>query len=303
MHQVAVFSSSSDITASSGVNLEVVAGLVRTTQLADFPVTCLGEENAYEIAIPDGLIEDSTHQDTLLTSLRKPADTRSIDVNLVPGNNRRKKLLIADMDSTIITGESLDDMSQLAGMAEKIFPITRRAMRGELDFEEALDARLALLAGQPESLIAAALDQAELTAGAKTLVATMRANGAFCYLVSGGFTAITGPIAEQCGFHDHQANILEVHNGALMGRVKKPVLDSDAKAGFLTQYCKEHSLTPDDAACIGDGANDLAMLGMAGYGVAFKGKPLLRAKVRLQLNHTDLTGLLFLQGYHAEEFA
>ena len=207
------------------------------------------------------------------------------------------------MDSTIITSESLDDMARIAGLAEAIIPITERAMHGELDFEAALYERVALLRGQPESLIDQALEEAKLTGGAKLVVKTMRAHGASCYLVSGGFTAITGPVAAICGFHDHHANVLEAVDGHLTGTVAKPVLDQVSKLAFLDHYCGEHGITRDEAACIGDGANDLAMLQAAGLGVALRGKPLLREAVVVQLNHTNLTGLLYLQGYGEAEFA
>ena len=216
--------------------------------------------------------------------------------------NRRKRLLIADMDSTIITSESLDDMAEIAGLSSAILPITARAMRGELDFEAALDERVALLRGLPTSLIEQALDEARLTAGARQLVQTMRANGAKCYLVSGGFTAITGPIAVACGFHGDHANVLETKDGLLTGTVAKPVLDRDSKLQFLDRYCASLGIGREAAACIGDGANDLAMLQAAGLGVAFNGKPLLREAVTLQLDHTDLTGLLYLQGYRQSDF-
>ena len=178
----------------------------------------------------------------------------------------------------------------------------RSAMRGELDFEAALDERVALLRGLPVSLIKQALDEARLTAGARQLVQTMRANGAKCYLVSGGFTAITGPIAVACGFHGDHANILETKDGLLTGTVTKPVLDRDSKLQFLDRYCASLGIGREAAACIGDGANDLAMLQAAGLGVAFNGKPLLREAVTLQLDHTDLTGLLYLQGYRQSDF-
>ncbi len=193
-------------------------------------------------------------------------------------------------------------MARIAGLAGAIIPITERAMRGELDFEAALDERVALLRGQPVSLIDQALGEAELTGGAQCLVRTMRAHDASCFLVSGGFTAITGPVAAKCGFNDHHANVLEVEDEKLTGTVAKPVLDRDAKLAFLDHYCAGLGITRDNAACIGDGANDLAMLQAAGLGVALNGKPLLREAVAVQLNHTDLRGLLYLQGYSESDF-
>ena len=236
------------------------------------------------------------------SALRAAGDAQRIDANIIMSGNREKRLLIADMDSTIITSESLDDMARIAGIADDILPITARAMRGELDFEQALDARLALFAGKAASLVDDALREVEFSGGATTLVRTMRQAGASCYLVSGGFTAITEPGAAQCGFNGTHANHLEIEGGRLLGKVRKPVLDSGAKARYLAHYCKQLGISAAEAACIGDGANDLDMLAAAGFGVAFHGKPLLRQTVDLQLNHTDLTGLLYLQGYTADAF-
>ena len=235
-------------------------------------------------------------------ALRHQADKAAIDVNVVPIKNRRKAILMADMDSTIITSESLDELAIAAGIGEQIIGITRRAMAGEIDFEAALDERVAMLAGKPKLLIDKMVADSRLTAGARTLVQTMRAHGAFCYLVSGGFEALTGSIAATCGFHNHHANHLEHDDKTITGTVQKPVLDHYAKVTYLQHYCAVHDVDMADTACIGDGANDLDMLGNAGFGVAFAGKPILREKVALQLNHTDLTGLLFLQGYRRDQF-
>ena len=291
MHQLAVFSSSTNTIVSPQVADDLLtkaamnADQDRGRQLAP----CL----AYEVPVSGA---------NTFEPLRLAANEVGIDVNLVPAANRRKHLLIADMDSTIVTSETLDDMAQLAGLADAIAPITARSMRGELDFEASLDERLALLTDFPDSLITDTLAAIELTGGARTLVQTMRSNGAMCYLVSGGFTAMTGPVAAKCGFHGDHANVLETADGKLAGTVKKPVLDRAAKLTFLDKYCQQHGLTRKDAACVGDGANDLTMLKAAGFGVAFNGKPLLREQVALQLNHTDLTGLLYLQGYGQDEF-
>jgi phosphoserine phosphatase len=235
-------------------------------------------------------------------ALRHEADKTAIDVNVVPVENRRKTILMADMDSTIITSESLDELAVAAGVGEQVIGITRRAMAGEIDFEAALDERVALLAGKPKSLIDKMVADSRLTAGARTLVQTMRANGAFCYLVSGGFDALTGPIAATCGFHNNHANHLDHDDKTITGTVQRPVLDSHAKVTYLQRYCAVHGVDMAATACIGDGANDLDMLGTAGFGVAFAGKPILREKVALQLNHSDLTGLLFLQGYRQDQF-
>ena len=294
MQQLAVFSTSAD----HGTTEQALRTLVSMPGCGgdpDISITCLAENRAYEI-IMDGTA------DQLLAALRPLADNAGIDVNIVPATNRRKALLLADMDSTIITSESLDDMAMMAGLADKVLPVTRRAMNGELDFTEALDARIALFAGQPESLLQDAFNDAVLASGAITLVRTMRANGARAYLVSGGFTAITGPVAAACGFDGHHANRLELADGMLAGTVARPILDGDAKAHYLRQYCSKMGIDAGSVAAIGDGTNDLAMLTLAGCGVAFHGKPALRQAISLQLNHTDLTGLLYLQGYRATDF-
>ena len=294
MHHSAVFSSSERpcLAIDDGVACLAAAGIRSDANSAGW----LHAGKAWDIPIGE-------YDAAALTRLRNHVGESGTDINILPATGRRKRLLLADMDSTIITSESLDDMARIAGLAEAIIPITERAMRGELNFEAALDERVALLRGQPESLIDRALAEAELTGGAELVVRTMRAHGASCYLVSGGFTAITGPVAAICGFHDHHANVLEADVGHLTGTVAKPVLDRESKLAFLDRYCAEHGITRDEAACIGDGANDLAMLQAAGLGVALKGKPVLREAVVVQLNHTDLTGLLYLQGYGEAEFA
>ena len=294
MHQTAVFSSST----RGSVTAEIASGILGAAGIdADLAaVRVLDEAHALDLPLPETVDVDG------MATLRARGDLQGIDANIVPSEGRRKQLLIADMDSTVITSESLDDMARLAGIADDILPITTRAMRGELDFEQALDARLALFAGKPARLVDEALAEVEFSGGANTLVRTMRAAGASCYLVSGGFTVITAPVAERCGFTGTHANHLEIEGGKLLGKVRKPVLDSGAKARYLAHYCAELGIAPAEAACIGDGANDLDMLEAAGFGVAFHGKPLLREKIPLQLNHTDLTGLLYLQGYTADAF-
>ncbi len=294
MHQTAVFSSST----RGSVTVETASAILAAAGIdADLAaVRVLDEAYALDLPLP------ATVDVACMAALRARGDLQGIDVNIVPSEGRSKQLLIADMDSTVIISESLDDMARLAGIADDILPITTRAMRGELDFEQALDARLALFAGKPASLVDKALNEVEFSGGATTLVRTMRAAGASCYLVSGGFTVITVPVGERCGFTGTHANHLEIEEGKLLGKVRKPVLDGGAKARYLTHYCAELGIAPGEAACIGDGANDLDMLEAAGFGVAFHGKPLLREKVPLQLNHTDLTGLLYLQGYTADTF-
>ena len=216
--------------------------------------------------------------------------------------NGKKKLLIADMDSTIITSESIDDLAEIAGVGDKVAAITQRSMAGEIDFEKALLERVAMLRGHSSQLFHSLIKETKLTSGAIALVQTMRANGAKCYLISGGFDFMTRPVAALCGFHDHHANHMHLDDGKIVGTVKAPVLDRNAKAHYLAHYCRIHGISIREAVTIGDGANDLAMLGAAGMGVAFAGTPLLRETISIQLNHTDLRGLLYLQGYHRNKF-
>lgn len=250
----------------------------------------------------DDLLSGNILKNRAFLALRRRADSAGIDVNLVPAKNRRKSILIADMDSTIITTESLDELAMLAGVGEQVKAITRHSMAGTLDFETALEQRVAMLANRPKGLIDQIIANFKLTDGAITLVQTMRANGAFCYLVSGGFEFLTSPVAIECGFHGHHANYLDHNEKSISGTVRKPILNRQAKVTYLKYYCQLHNVELGATASIGDGANDLGMLGQAGFGVAFRGKPILRKKVALQLNHTNLTGLLYLQGYNREEF-
>ena len=260
--------------------------------------TVLSKDNASSVAI-----EARCSDPASMINIRAEANSAQIDVNIVSGHIRRKKLLLADMDATVISGESLDELANLAGIAEKIIPITKRAMAGELDFQEALSARLSFLTGQPETLLDQVVKNTQITDGAHEVVSTMREHGAHCYLVSGGFTFLSGVIAHQLGFSNHHSNIMGIANGMLTGKAVPPILDEQAKLRFLKHYISKLKLSPEDCLCVGDGANDIAMLQYAGMGVAFEGKPALRKKINLQLNHTDLTGLLYLQGYHSAEFS
>ena len=262
---------------------------------ATSPKDWLAPGQAAEVPLSDGA-------EPGITELRQAGEAVRVDINVVALKNRRKKLLLADMDSTIITDESLDEMAALAGLGEAVAAITARSMNGELDFEAALYERVAMFAGQPASLFRSILSATQLTAGALTLVQTMRTHHAHCYLVSGGFTPIASRVAERCGFHAAHANDMTISDGVITGNVKKPILGRESKAQLLNHYCTKHALAASDAAAIGDGANDIALLQAAGMGVAFAGKDVLRAAIDLQLNHTDLTGLLFLQGYRKADF-
>jgi phosphoserine phosphatase len=226
----------------------------------------------------------------------------AVDFHAQPLENRRKRLLIADMDSTIVTSETLDELAGQAGLKDTISEITRRSMQGEIDFSQALIERVAMLSDLPEAALAKTLAATKLSPGALTLVHTMRAHGAFTALVSGGFRYFTSRIAERVGFDLDLANDLEISDGRLTGELSGPILDKDGKLNALRNLAAERGLTPADAVAVGDGANDLPMLLAAGLGVAYRGKPLLREQVRCQVNHTDLTALLFFQGYRQEYF-
>jgi phosphoserine phosphatase len=227
-----------------------------------------------------------------------------IDLAVQPTQGRKKRLLIADMDSTMIEQECIDELADEAGIGAQVADITARAMNGDLIFEDALRERVRLLGGLPETVIAKVLrDRITLMPGARALVATMRAHGAYAALVSGGFTAFAAHIAATLGFDESRANLLLVQGGKLTGQVAEPVLGRAAKVQALEEISARLGLTPGDAMAVGDGANDLGMLGLAGAGVALHAKPAVAAQCDLRISHGDLTALLYLQGYARGEFA
>lgn len=230
--------------------------------------------------------------------------TLRVDLVLQAAKGRKKRLLIADMDSTMIQQECIDELANEAGVGAHVAGITARAMNGELDFEDALRERVGLLRGLSESVITTVIrDRITLMPGGRQLVATMRANGAYAALVSGGFTAFTAQIATTLGFDENRANLLLVQNGKLTGKVADPILGRAAKVQALEEISARLGITPQDAIAVGDGANDLGMLGLAGAGVALHAKPVVAAECDIRINHGDLTALLFLQGYGRGEFA
>ena len=226
-----------------------------------------------------------------------------VDLVFLPAANRRKQLLIADMDSTMIQQECIDELAAEAGVGDRVAAITARAMNGELDFEEAIDERVGLLAGLPEAIIDHVI-QTRITCmpGGATLLATMKASGAYAALVSGGFTAFTARVAEVLGFDENRANTLGIEDGVLTGKVIRPILGQNAKLEALRDIAVQLGITPTDAIAVGDGMNDLLMLENAGVGVALHGKPALQAKCDVRINHGDLTALLYLQGYAKSDF-
>jgi phosphoserine phosphatase len=226
----------------------------------------------------------------------------SRDVIAQAAEGRRKKLLVADMDSTIVTSETLDEMAAFAGLKDRIAAITARAMNGELDFAAALRERVAMLKGLPQDALHKTWAATQLTPGAEALVATMRAHGAYCALVSGGFSFFTSRVRQQVGFDLDQSNVLEMAGETLAGTVAEPILDKDAKLTTLRRLAAERGLALAQTCTVGDGANDLPMLQAAGLGVAFRAKPSVAAASRVRVDHGDLTALLFAQGYKASEF-
>ncbi len=241
-------------------------------------------------------------REPVAAAVRERLTDRPINIVVQAAYGRRKRLLVADMESTIIENEMLDELAAARGIGETIADITARAMAGELDFEGALKARVEMLRGLPANALEELLATIRITPGAATLVATMRANGAYCALVSGGFLFFTGWIRDRLGFDYDQANRLEIDNGNLTGAVTEPILGRDAKRKALLRLAAERGLTPNDAITVGDGANDLAMLETAGMGVAFRAKPIVAERAQARIDHGDLTALLYLQGYRLEEF-
>lgn len=230
-------------------------------------------------------------------------DGLAIDVCVQPAAGRRKRLLVADMDSTIINVECLDELADFAGLKAEISAITERAMRGELAFEGALRERVGMLKGLAASALQQAYDQrVRLNPGARTMVRTMAAHGARCALVSGGFTFFTSRVAAAAGFHLDRANTLIEADGALTGAVGEPILGKEAKLAALQQLAAEIDAPLSATLAVGDGANDLAMIQAAGLGVAYRAKPLVAAQAHAKVDHADLTALLYFQGYRADEF-
>lgn len=227
-----------------------------------------------------------------------------IDMAVQPALGRRKRMLIADMDSTMIRQECIDELADMAGFGAHVAAITARAMNGELDFEPALRERVALLRGLDLAVIDRVFrERITFTPGGRELIATMKAQGAHTVLVSGGFTVFTEKVAAHLGFDEHRANRLLHRDGQLSGTVAEPILGRQAKVDALNQITARLGLTPEDALAVGDGANDLGMLGLAGAGVALHAKPAVAAQCELRVNHGDLTALLYLQGYAASDFA
>jgi phosphoserine phosphatase len=236
-------------------------------------------------------------------TLRHIVRNEPVDVVVQPAEGRRRRLFLADMDSTMIEQECIDELADLVGLKAEVAAITERAMQGEIAFEPALRERVALLKGLSAEVVDQLLrERITLTPGGATLVRTMRQHGAYTCLVSGGFTLFTGPIGQKIGFHEDRANRLLVEDGRLVGAVEEPILGREAKLATLIELRERLGVPQEATLAVGDGANDLAMLGEAGLGVAFHAKPAVAAAAYARVDHGDLTALLYLQGYTAEEF-
>lgn len=257
-------------------------------------VDWLSPERAFDLGF-DGIDEGAARMALALL-------TTEVDIAVQPAEGRRKKVLVADMDSTMIQLESLDKLAHELGFGAEVEEITERGMRGELDFRESLRTRVALLAGQKTGAMATVLDDIPYTSGAEVTVKTMAAHGCHCALVSGGFTFTTEVVYRYLGFHEHHANEFEITDGVLTGKVVEPILGPDSKLVTLQGLCEARGFSLAEACAIGDGANDLDMIQAAGLGVGYHGKPILRAKARFNINHGDMTTLLYFQGYHDVEF-
>ena len=279
---------------------------VLTTALAEEAAAAVDASGLYWLA--DGVacdiaLKDGANPDWQEALLRGVVGDAPIDVIVQNAETRRKKLLIADMDSTMIGQECIDELAAEVGLKDKVAAITARAMNGEIAFEPALTERVALLKGLPLSVVGDVIEKRiTLTPGGLELVATMKAKGYYTALVSGGFTVFTGPIAATLGFNENRANILLEKDGHLTGAVAEPILGKQAKVDALVDITTRLGISTADALAVGDGANDLGMLHLAGAGVALHAKPMVSAQVKIRIDHADLTALLYIQGYRKTDF-
>jgi phosphoserine phosphatase len=268
----------------------------------------LGHETQHAI-LASGIAADLfPHADILPTvveaRLRAEIGDEPVDILIQPVAQRRKKLFLADMDSTMIGQECIDELAAEVGLKDKVAAITARAMNGEIAFEPALRERVALLRNLPIGVVDEIMEsRITLTPGGRALVQTMRANGGYTCLVSGGFTLFTGPVASMIGFHEHRSNTLIIEGERLSGLVQEPILGREAKLATLIELRDRLDLAPHETLAVGDGANDLAMLGEAGLGVAFRAKPAVAAAAHARIDHGDLTALIYAQGYAAGSIA
>jgi phosphoserine phosphatase len=291
--------------------LSLIAAEAKMLGAEDIEIACHAIEKAGAHAgSPDWLspgeacdIPFDEFADGIVTAAQSAFADRPIDVNVLASTYRRKKLLVADMDSTMIRQECIDELAAELGLRTEVAAITERAMRGETAFAPALRERVALLKGLPDAIVAKILaERIEVMPGALTLIATMRRAGAHTALVSGGFTAFVEPIAQKIGFHETRANVLLSEAETFTGLVAEPILGAESKEEALAELALRLGLTSEETLAVGDGANDAAMVQRAGLGVGFHPKPGLRKVADAVLDHADLTGLLYLQGYRRDEF-
>ena len=280
---------------------EDIGHVIRIIRMQGISPTCQPIALAKDGKAMDLGVDEPTNRETL-KNLHDYLKTKKIDVFINAIENRRKKMLIADMDSTILKAETLDELAVHVGLHEKISEITNRAMNGELDFHEAIIERVGLLKDLPISAVNDTLQKLETNRGAHTFVKTLRENGVFCVLVSGGFTVFTGPVAKSLGFNEHKGNTLGIKNEKLTGKVISPILDSSSKLQFLLQFADLKDIGPEQALTIGDGANDLPMLERAGMGIGFHPKPKVSESIDNLIIHGDLTAALYAQGYIEQDF-
>jgi phosphoserine phosphatase len=267
------------------------------------PARWLFEEVAVDIPFGGHATFEARDIHAIERRLREARGDLPIDIVVQPRAARRKKLFLADMDSTMIGQECIDELADFAGLKAHVAEITERAMRGEIEFEPALRERVALLKGLPASVVDEVLaKRITPTPGSRELVATMRAHGAYTCLISGGFTLFTKAVADLIGFQENRANELVVENGKLTGEVREPILGRAAKLATLVELLESFDLDDIDTLVVGDGANDLGMIQAAGLGVAYRAKPAVAAAAAARIDHGDLTALLYAQGYRRDEF-
>lgn len=284
--------------ASGKLTDEVVREAFDRLHTSDHKVTAqhwLDEGDAADIFFEGGLASARE----VLAGL----DHGQLDIVVQPESDRRKKMIIADMDSTMITVECIDELADYAGLKPQIAAITESAMRGEIDFREALDQRVSLLKGMDEQLLAECRRQrVQLSPGARTLVQTMKAHGAHSVLISGGFMPFAGPVGESIGFDRVFANVLEIQDGKLTGKVLEPIVDSAAKLARLKSEAAEQGIKLGDTLAVGDGANDIEMIAAAGLGAGYHPHPACAEAADMVIRHHDLTALLWAQGYPRREW-
>jgi phosphoserine phosphatase len=279
---------------------------VLTPALAQAAADAVASRSIYWLA--DGVacdipLDDGTDADASLALLRQAISGHAVDAAVQQAETRRKRLLIADMDSTMIGQECIDELAAEVGLKDRVAAITARAMNGEIAFEPALRERVALLKDLATSVIEKVIDgRITLTPGGIALVRTMKAGGAYTALVSGGFTSFTSRIAATIGFDENRANVLHETDGRLTGTVQEPILGKQAKVDALNEIATRLGITPAEVIAVGDGANDLGMLHLAGSGVALHAKPAVAAEAKIRIDHGDLTALLYLQGYRKTDF-